>query len=201
MPERAVRAAPPALRVHCSKCGYTVSKEAAIACLTVYCPPRSHFRKVGGFISIPPLPLWAYVGFALVLSLAFGALQTHRIKGYKQELAAVKALGAEQEKQTKLQIERDRKEKERADHEAKRRFANLDAQYRRLRDSGAGVLPAAPSGAGGAAAETLCFNRARLADALGKLIAGFSGIAQDGDRAIVGLDIARAWAQAPSRAQ
>lgn len=155
-----------------------------------------------GFIAFPALPLWAWLTIALGLSIAFGMLQTHRLKVVKGELAAVKALGEEQNRQTALQIERDRKEKERSDNEAKRRLASLDADYKRLRDSNAyrGILPPTPSGAGSTDAETLCFRRRELADALGSLIGGFSGIAQDGDRAITALDIARVWAQAPSRA-
>ena len=146
-----------------------------------------------GFIA---LPLVAF-GIALIASIAFGALQTHRIKGYKEKIAAINALGQEQERQTKLQIERDRKEKERADNEAKRRFADISARYRRLLNDKSSVLPAATASAGGS--DRVCFSRDALNRSLTDFVTGVAGIAQDGDRGIVTAEIAKLWATAPSR--
>lgn len=100
-----------------------------------------------GFIS---LPLIAYVAIFAGLAVAFGAMQTYRLKATKAEyagfVAQVKSEGEAQERRTKEIIERQKRDANEAEIRSKRAVADIRSKYDRLRESGSSsrIVPAIP---------------------------------------------------------
>jgi hypothetical protein len=149
------------------------------------------------------VPKIGMTGWLLVfcgLTVAFGGLQTHRLKAEKREhaefRAQVKAVGEAQEKRTQETIARNQKAKESADAQVKR----LTAANKSLADSllnarsSSGYLPRPAPGS--ASPDRACFDRAELESAIAQLDAGLSGIAGKGDEARIAIDGLRDWAKA-----
>jgi hypothetical protein len=146
------------------------------------------------------LPKLGITGWLLIfcgLTVAFGGMQTLRLKAEKAEYAAfradVKRVGDEQEKRTKETIARNQKAKESADVQNKRLLAANDALTRSLHNAraGSGYLPAPAPGAG----DTACFSRPELERALRQLDEGISGLIGEGDQARITIDTFRDWAK------
>lgn len=132
-------------------------------------------------------------GSALLLSWGAVYVQTSRLNAAEDEISAFRATSKAQEEANRKKAEGDAKLKEAKDREAKRRFADLDARYKRLLDSPTvSVLPPAePSGG----ADLACFSRPELERALNQFIGSVAGLVVEGDKASIGLDLAREWTQ------
>lgn len=135
-------------------------------------------------ISIPPS--WIVAG---VVVLGVATYVVH-CEGVKSKLAKQAGIAQEQARQNALQALRDLKKKERADENYDRRIARLNADLVRQRPS---LLPA-PSATAPSAA-TIAFDRAELDAALTRFVERVEGIAAEGEKARIGLDEARRWAQ------
>jgi len=151
------------------------------------------------------------MGILLALSLAGNALLSKLYVGAKQDVARVqqaydsfkaqvKVEGEAAQKKADAEIAAHKVAKEKADAEnvkAKSDLAGLYAAYRSLRDqrsrAGGSILPAAAPGA--ASPESITFNRSGLDSALSGFDAGVTGLLEQGDKAIVDLNTAKAWAQ------
>lgn len=154
------------------------------------------YRK--GFIS---LPLWGYAAVAAgVVFLGMGIalkVQTSRLDAckdeYSQFVAEVKAKGEAAQKAAQEQELKDKKAKEKADHENavnRKRIADLTKRLRE-RPAGSGV-PAAP--AGSRRPDLACFDRAEFERAYGTLVARLRELADEGTAATIDLDTAKEWA-------
>lgn len=145
-----------------------------------------------GFIQLSLLG-YVVVGMGAALLLSWGALgvQTYRLGSVEASYDALVAAGKAQEEINKRKAEGDAKLKREKDNEAKRKYAALDDRYKRLLASPFSVnVPAAESSGG---ADLACFDRAQFTGALNQFISEVAGIAQSGDQATIGLDIARGW--------
>lgn len=154
------------------------------------------------------LAKWIVIAALAVACAAFGAAEMHKhdrkaydalAAKYSGFVAQTKAEGEAAQKRADAQKAADEAAKGKADAESKRRLADLDARYKRLLDAGPGrdIVPAAPAGTGDPS--RVCFDRTKLAGALSDFIGEAGGIAEAGDRAVIALDIAKAWAQRESR--
>jgi hypothetical protein len=151
------------------------------------------------------------MGILLALSLAGNALLSKLYVGAKQDVARVEQAYNSFKAQVKVEGETAAKKaaediaahklaKEKADAEnvkTKSDLAGLYAAYRSLRDStiraSSGILPAASPGA--ASPQTITFDRTGLDRALSGFDKGVTGLIERGDKAIVDLNTAKAWAQ------
>ena len=146
------------------------------------------------------------MGVALLLALGATYVQTKRLdleqrrhqalaEAYADFRRQVREAGEQAEKAKALKESQDRRNKERSDAEIKR----LSATNKSLSDgllnarTASGYVPRASSGAGDT--DLACFSRTELNAAIGRLDAGISGLALQGDQAITGLDSLRTWAQ------
>ena len=141
------------------------------------------------------------MGVVIAASLAFGALQTHRVESCKAEaavfVAQVEANGkAAEAAKTKKEAE-DKLAKEKNDAAYKTLLGERNILAKQLRDERAtgGILPKAP--AGSASPSRACFDRALLESALQRLDAGVSGLVAEGDTLGIRLKLAREWAVKP----
>jgi len=150
------------------------------------------------------LPLWAYValGAALLVTVMGVALkvQSARLDSLRAEYAAfvadVKAKGDAAQKAADEREAQDKRNKERSDAEIKKLHAanvSLSVSLRDARSRG-GYLPRASPGARDP--DLACFSRAELESAIGRLDAGLSGIALQGDQAITAIEALKVWNQA-----
>lgn len=110
---------------------------------------------------------------------------------------SVEALGRAQEIAAAKTNLDNLKNKERADEEYRRRIDALGGALGRMRaerDRARGsFVPEAAPGAGGAAGA--CFDPALLERAIGELVGRVRGLAAEGDKAVIGLDVAKEWAR------
>lgn len=151
--------------------------------------------------------LWLASNWKLVvigtIIFALGAYgQTMRIQrdmarneysDFRREVALAAQKAAEQALQKTIA---DEKKKEEADADNLRLRNDLAVLTKRLRDARANsqFLPAAPADSGSPA--SACFSRPDLERALQRLDAGVSDLLAEGDRAVVDLETAKAWARA-----
>jgi hypothetical protein len=162
-----------------------------------------------------PVTLLWIAGAIAVASAAVGASGAWTVQGFRLDAARadyaafktqVKAAGDVQNVKAKAEDATNQQRKEKADvqnTEAKRSLAATYTAARKLRvdraGAGSGFLPAAPAGAPDPA--RTCFDRAALdrglAEADAVLQIGAEEILQRGDAAVVDLNTAKAWAQAP----
>lgn len=155
-----------------------------------------------GFFQLS-LAAWVAIGVgAVVLVLGVAVkVQTQRLEAVKKEYATFKggaaALGEQAKAAAARQALHDLKNKERTDDENARRIADFRAAIAQLRDerdrarggfvSAATSCPASPD----AAAEF----RAEYQRAYGALVAGLRGLGDEGSKAVIDLDSAKAWAR------
>lgn len=151
---------------------------------------------------------WRAIG-ALVLIAALGlyieSLRLERDLAYKAEAKAkaelmafraeVEANGKKAQADKIAKEAADKKRKEDADHENSDALATLAgtiSRMRRDRPAGGGVsqAPSCPGDPSRAA-----FDRAKLERAYGSLVEGVRGLADEGSRAVIGLDAAKNWAK------
>ena len=155
-----------------------------------------------GFIQLSMMAWGAIAAGAVILALS-GAVyvQTLRLTASKAEFAefkgGVEALGRAAEKAALDQAMRDKLFKENADAENARLTVALNARTKQLRDAraGSGFVPAAPAGA--ASPGTASFDRAELERAVRALDSAVQGLVDEGSKATVDLNTAKAWAQSP----
>ena len=151
------------------------------------------------------------LGILLALSVAANGILSKLYVGAKEDVARVqqafdsfkaqvKVEGEAAQKKADAEIAAHKLAKEQADAEnvkAKSDLAGLYTAYRSLRDqrirAGSSFLPASAPGA--ANPQTACFDRTGLDSALSKFDSGVTGLLEGGDKAIVDLNTARAWAQ------
>lgn len=144
------------------------------------------------------------LGLLCASLIGFGAFKMHahdKIKydELKQEYAnfkgGVEALGRAAEKQTAARIAADKLNKETTDANHAKTLAALRADNQRLLNarSSRSILPASTATAGSVEASTIRFDRGLLDDAIRRLDAGVSGIAEQGDEARLSLNVARQW--------
>lgn len=109
--------------------------------------------------------------------------------------ATVAAAGKAQEERTKVRIAEDKKAKEKADAEHDKVLAALNARIAslRARRTDSGFMP--PATPGTASPDVATFNRSELERALRTLDSEVQGIADEGSKAVIDLDAAKAWAQ------
>jgi hypothetical protein len=165
-----------------------------------------------------PITLLWIAGAIAVASAATGASGAWTVQGFRLDAARaeyaafksqVKAAGDVQNVKAKAEDASNTQRKEKADvqnTEAKRGLVAHYAAARKLRveraGTGSGLLPSAPAGAPDPA--RACFDRAALDRGLesadGVLQEGAEKILQRGDAAVVDLNTAKTWAQAPGAA-
>mgnify|MGYP001586371696 CR=1 FL=1 len=141
---------------------------------------------------------WALLilGGIIVSAFFYGLhIGNSRLESYQ---LAVKAVGQAQEERTLQRIKDDKRIKKEADDAHKIKHDKLVAYNRALaaklrKDAGGSVLPPAPAGT--ASPERATFDRAELDRALREFTAETAELLGEGDKAIIGLDAARAWAK------
>jgi hypothetical protein len=142
---------------------------------------------------IPISPSWIVAG---VVVLAAGGYVLH-CEHVKKNWAEAAAIAQRQTAENAKQVLRDVKSKERSDENYTRNIARLRADVKRLRDSSASILPAAPASAPDP--DRICFARPELDAALRAYRAGVLGLLEEGAAAVGGLDEAKAWARGRER--
>jgi hypothetical protein len=160
-------------------------------------PKMFNISNSRGFALIPVLLAnWQLIAIGLLVLIVFGYYKhCESVKAdYFNFVEKTKLAGEEQERKSKETIARNLKEKERSDESYKRSIARLERDNKRLRDSTrTSILPTPAPGS--ASPQRACFSRADLDRAFNQFIADVAGIAGEGDRALIGLDTARTWAQ------
>ena len=135
-----------------------------------------------------PIPAsWIVAG---VVAVAVGGYVWH-CESVKSDRARQDGIAEEQKRQNALIALRQLKQKERADENYERRITRLAADTKRLRERPS-ILP--PSSAPAGSAEAITFDRGKLDDALRAFTGGVSDLVGEGDKAAIGLDEARRWA-------
>jgi len=164
-----------------------------------------------GFLSLVPAKVWEILGVLLILGGYTGFIWYEGGKSPRAEVVAVKAqfqafqtqvkgLGEQAQKAADARKLADQQAKESTDAQAAKSQADLDklyAAYRKLRNTksasaGSGGLSVASGGSQGAAKS--CLDTAAVNRALSSFDAGITGLLEEGDGAIAGLNAARDWA-------
>ena len=142
---------------------------------------------------MPPLPLWVYMGIGALLCLGVAGIQTWRLDHAEEEISAFRAASKAQQAANEKKAVADAKLKKEKDDENRRKLASADERYQRLLKSGAVIsLPADPTPGG---ADLACFDRPQFLGAINQFLADAARIALEGDKATIGIDTARSWAQ------
>jgi hypothetical protein len=134
---------------------------------------------------------WNLVVYGLI-ALGVGGYVLH-CEHVKKELAQSIAVAEEQIRENERQAARDKKLKEQSDENYKKRIARVNADLKRLRESGAGFL--STPAAGSADASRTTYDRADVDAALRAYRAEIIELLGEGQKAVEGLDEGRVWAR------
>ena len=154
-----------------------------------------------GFIQLPMMAWGAIAAGAVIIGLT-GAVyvQTVRVAACKAEYAkfvgGVEALGKAAQKAAQDKAAMDKIFKEKVDAENEAAIAGLNATIKRLRDSRPSrsfVPAAAPSSS---RPDLACYDRAEYERETGNLVESLRGLADEGSKAAIDLNTAKAWATA-----
>ena len=110
-----------------------------------------------------------------------------------QIIASLKVAAAENDKRVKIAIAQAKKDKEKADENHKRVVARLQFDVKRLRDNPPSSFLPAPA-PGSPSPERATLDRAEFNAALRSYREAVIGLLAEGDSAIIGLDVAKIWA-------
>jgi hypothetical protein len=157
-----------------------------------------------GKITSNPAVLFYVAGICFVAGLVAGAVPAWKYQGalkdaakadYASFVVQTKAEGAAAQKIAAAKEAQDKLDKERFDAQYTNDLADAAAVSQRLLDARtrSGYLPKARAAA--SHPDRACFNRLQLGEAIRDLDAGVQGIVDQGDRARIGLDTAKAWVQ------
>ena len=137
------------------------------------------------------------MGVGLVLMGIAVGIQTKRLESAKSELAIIKVLGEQAEKQAKARELADKQRKEKADAEHKKAIAGYLNTIKRLRDNaGSGFLP--PAASGSTSPNLACYSRGGLDEALRTSVGEITGVLEELGAAAVDLNTAKAWSKSPN---
>ena len=137
---------------------------------------------------------------AVVLALS-GAVyvQTVRVAACKAEFAefrgGVEALGKAAEKSARDKEAMDKIFKEKSDAENEAAIAGLNATIKRLRDARPSRSFVPPAATSSSRPDLACYDRPELERATGDLVESLRGLADEGSKATLDLNTAKAWAR------
>jgi hypothetical protein len=143
---------------------------------------------------------YVLIASAFALTLLYAGCEHKRAKSWKEKyqtfLIQTEAVGKAQEAATKAKILSDKLVKDTADAEHAATVKSLNDTLSRLRSERASRSYLPPAAPGAPSAQRACLSRPDAERAIREFVEGAGRLLEEGDRAIVDLNTAKAWASA-----